>query len=449
MNMFRWISIVLLAVVTIGTGIWGYQENQEKNAILIQAENTYQRAFHELSYHMDLLHDKIGSSLAMNSKDRLSPQLVDIWRLTSEAHSNVGQLPLALLPFNKTEEFLSNIGDFTYQTAVRDLDNKPLTGKEMNTLEELYKQSGHIKDELREVQHLVLDNNLRWMDVQLALATQDEQSDNTIIDGFKTVEKHVEGFSEANNDTSIIGTATKDHAFKYLTGEKVDEQEAIDRSLKLFNTKNQQNLTVTESGEGSDVPLYSVSYENGNKKGYMDMTKQGGHPVTLLIDRPIQEKKISLYEGLEEAKTYLEQFDFENMVLYQSSEYDNIGVYSFVYNQDDVRVYSDAMEVKVGLDNGEILGFTARNYFMNHQDRQIPTPKLTVDEGKDKVNADLDIKEDHLAIIDNDLGEEVLVYEYLGVLGDETYRIFINVMDGREERVEKLSGAEINYSNTL
>lgn len=447
--MFRWISIVLLAVVTIGTGIWGYQENQEKNAILIQAENTYQRAFHELSYHMDLLHDKIGSSLAMNSKDRLSPQLVDIWRLTSEAHSNVGQLPLALLPFNKTEEFLSNIGDFTYQTAVRDLDNKPLTGKEMNTLEELYKQSGHIKDELREVQHLVLDNNLRWMDVQLALATQDEQSDNTIIDGFKTVEKHVEGFSEANNDTSIIGTATKDHAFKYLTGEKVDEQEAIDRSLKLFNTKNQQDLTVTESGEGSDVPLYSVSYENGNKKGYMDMTKQGGHPVTLLIDRPIQEKKISLYEGLEEAKTYLEQFDFENMVLYQSSEYDNIGVYSFVYNQDDVRVYSDAMEVKVGLDNGEILGFTARNYFMNHQDRQIPTPKLTVDEGKDKVNADLDIKEDHLAIIDNDLGEEVLVYEYLGVLGDETYRIFINVMDGREERVEKLSGAEINYSNTL
>lgn len=447
--MFRWISIVILAVITVGTGIWGYQENQEKNAILIQAENTYQRAFHELSYHMDLLHDKIGSSLAMNSKDRLSPQLVDIWRLTSEAHSNVGQLPLALLPFNKTEEFLSNIGDFTYRTAVRDLDNKPLSDKEMSTLEELYKQSGHIKDELRQVQHLVLDNNLRWMDVELALATQDEQSDNTIIDGFKTVEKHVEGFSEANNDTSIIGTSTKDHGFKYLTGEEINEQEAIDRSLKLFNTKNQQDLTVTKSGKGSDIPLYSVSYNNGNKKGYMDMTKQGGHPVTLLIDRPLQDKKISLNEGLEKAEAYLKDFDFEDMVLYQSSEYDNIGVYSFLYNQDNVRVYSDAMEVKVGLDNGEILGFTARNYFMNHQDRQIPTPKLTVDEAKDKVNADVDIKEDHLAIIDNDLGEEVLVYEYLGVLGDETYRIFINVMDGREERVEKLSGAEINYSNTL
>src|SRR5690625_7600541 len=87
--MVRWILIGALAIVNIATGMWGYQEHQEKNAILIQAENNYQRAFHELSYHMDLLHDKIGSSLAMNSRDRLSPQLVEIWRLTSEAHSNV------------------------------------------------------------------------------------------------------------------------------------------------------------------------------------------------------------------------------------------------------------------------------------------------------------------------------------------------------------------------
>src|SRR5690625_6129283 len=84
---------------------------------------------------MDLLHDKIVSSLAMNSKDSLSPQLVEIWRLTSEAHSNVGQLPLSLLPFNKTEELLSDIGDFTYQTAVRDLDEKPLSEKEIKSLD--------------------------------------------------------------------------------------------------------------------------------------------------------------------------------------------------------------------------------------------------------------------------------------------------------------------------
>ncbi|HLS60908.1 MAG TPA: germination protein YpeB [Virgibacillus sp.] len=445
--MIRWISIVVLSIGIIGTGLWGYQEHQEKNAVLIQAENTYQRAFHELSYHMDLLHDKIGSSLAMNSKDSLSPQLVEIWRLTSEAHSNVGQLPLSLLPFNKTEELLSDIGDFTYQTAVRDLDEKPLSEKEIKSLKSLYEQSGEIKDELRDVQHLVLDQNLRWMDVQLALATQDEQMDNTIIDGFETVEKQVKGYSESNVDSTILGASRKDHEFKHLRGKKINKKQAIEKGQDLFNIKDKQDLTATKSGEGADVSLYSVSYNNGDKNAYLDVTEKGGHPLTLLVDRPINDRKISLHEGLKKAEEYVKEFEFEDMVIFQSNEYDNIGVYSFLHNEDGTRVYSDAIEVKVALDNGDILGFTARNYFMNHKDRDLPKPKITDKEAKEKVNEQVEIKEEHLAVIDNDLGDEVLTYEYLGVLGDQTYRIFINAMDGREEKVEKLSGTEVNFTN--
>jgi len=445
--MIRWISIVVLSIGIVGTGVWGYQEHQEKNAVLIQAENTYQRAFHELSYHMDLLHDKIGSSLAMNSKDSLSPQLVEIWRLTSEAHSNVGQLPLGLLPFNKTEELLSDIGDFTYQTAVRDLEEKPLSKKEIKSLESLYKQSGEIKDELRDVQHFVLDENLRWMDVQLALSTQDEQMDNTIIDGFETVEKQVKGYSESNLDSTILGASSKEHEFKNLRGKKINEKQALEQGQALFNVKNKQDLTATKSGDGADVPLYSVSYNNGDKNGYLDITEKGGHPLTLLVDRPVKDRKISLHEGLQKAEKYVKDFDFEDMVIFQSNEYDDIGVYSFLHNKDGTRVYSDAIEVKVALDNGDILGFTARNYFMNHKDRDLPKPKITDKEAKEKVNEDVEIKEEHLAVIDNDLGDEVLTYEYLGVLGDQTYRIFINAMNGKEEKVEKLSGTEVNFTN--
>ncbi|MGM8365326.1 germination protein YpeB [Virgibacillus sp. W0181] len=440
--MIRGIIIGVLSIGVIGLGYFGYQEHQEKNAILIQAENTYQRSFHELSYHMDILHDKIGTSLAMNSEDRLSPQFVDIWRITSEALSNVGQLPLTLLPFNKTEEFLSDIGDFTYRTAVRDLNDDPLTDEELTIFKDLYKQAGDIKDELRQVQHVVLKDNLRWMDVQLALATEDQQSDNTIIDGFKTVEKKVEGFSEGSTDFAALGATTKEHQYKNISGEKISEKEALKISKELFQTKNEKNVTIAESGEGADVPTYSISYKNENKNAYMDMTQQGGHPITILVERPLQDKELSLNKGLQKAENYLKQFEFENMQIYQSTEFDGIGVYSFLYQEDNVRVYSDAIEVKVALDNGDILGLTARNYFMNHEDRNIAQPKLTAEEARDKVNSQVDIKEEHMAIIDNDLGEEVLTYEFLGVLNNETYRIFINALNGTEEKVEKLSGAE-------
>lgn len=444
--MIRWIMIGILAVGIAGVGYWGYQEHKEKNDVLIQAENTYQRAFHELSYHIDMLHDKIGSSLAMNSRDRLSPQLVDIWRLTSEAHSNVGQLPLNLLPFNKTAEFLSEIGKFTYQTAVRDLENDPLTEGETARLKELYTQSAEIKDELREVQHVVLKNNLRWMDVQLALSSQDEKSDHLVLDSFKTVEDKVTGYSEANENTTLMGTESDEHDYSFLTGKNLTEDEILEKSNELFKLADKNEIAITKSGEGSDIPFYSVSYQNGEKNAYMDITEQGGHPLALLVDREVETNKISLNEGLEKAKEYLEQFDYEGMEIYQSTQYSNIGLYSFLYNENGVRVYSDAIEVKVALDNGDILGFTARNYLMNHRKRDIPEPSISKEQAAEKVSQGLDIKEDHLAIINNDLQEEVLTYEFLAVLDDDTYRIFINAMNGTEEKIEKLSGAEINYS---
>src|SRR5699024_5898312 len=149
-------------------------------------------------------------------------------------------------------------------------------------------------------------------------------------------------------------------------------------------------------------------YRNGDKNAYMDMSQKSGHPISLLVDRPVGDKKISLNEGAEKAKDYINEFDFENMEISQISAYNNIGVYSFLYVDDDVHVYSDSIEVKVDLDNGDIIGLNARNYFMNHTDRDISETKITEEEAKDKVNPKVDIKEESLAVIDNDLGEEVL-----------------------------------------
>lgn len=444
--MVRWIVIAVLSIALIGTGVWGFQENRDKNAVLVQAENDYQRAFHELTYHVDLLNSEIGSALAMNSGNELSPQLVDIWRISSNAMSNVGQLPLGLLPFNKTEEFLSNISDFTYRTALRDLDDEPLDNEETEALENLYNQSNEIKNELRQVQHLALENNLRWMDVQVALTSQDEPQDNTIIDGLKTVEDKLDGFTETHANSPITGTPLQDHSYKNIIGEEVSEEKALEKSKQIFNISNEDDISITRSGEGADVSFYSISYENDRKRGYMDMSVKGGLPMTLLVEREVEEPKISLNEGMEIADGFLGKFPFEQLQVIGSTQFDNIGVYSYLYHQDGVRVYPDAIEVKVALDNGDILGLSAQNYLMHHTEREIPDPEISAEEAKENVNPNVEIQEENLAIIANDLGEEVFVYEFMGTLNNETYRIFINAMDGKEEKVEMLNGVERDYS---
>lgn len=447
--MFRWITIIVLSIAFFAVSVWGYKENEEKNAILIQAENTYQRAFHELTYHLDLLHDKIGVSLAMNSSSQLSPQLVEVWRLTSEAHSNVSQLPLALLPFSKTEEFLSEIGEFTYRTAVRDLDTIPLTEEEIKTLHELYYQAEDIKKDLREVQYLTLKNNLRWMDVQLALATEDEPLDNTIIDGFQTVEKKVEGFADGYTDSPLFADTREDKDYKQLKGDLISDQTALRRAREIFNAPSNSDLSIYESGDGAETPIYSISYDNETTFAYMDMAKYGGSPISLLIERPMEAKELSLNKGLEKAEKYLKEFGYDQMKVFRSSEYDHIGVYSFAYVENEIMIYPDSIEVKVALDNGDVLGFAAQNFLKNHHNRDIEEPAISIEEAKEAINENIEIQKESLAIIDNDFDEEVLTYEILGTYNDETYRIYINALDGSEEKIERLTGTEIDYSQVF
>jgi spore germination protein len=447
----RVLLITVLSLGVAGTAFWGYQEHREKNAILQNAENNYQRAFHDLAYHVDILHDKIGATLAMNSRSSLSPALAEVWRLTSEAHNDVGQLPLTLLPFNKTEEFLAQIGDFSYQAAIRDLDKEPLNEKEYTALQGLYKQAADIQDELRKVQHLVLKNNLRWMDVELAIATGKQSTDNTIIDGFKTVEKTVEGYSETDFGPAFINMQKKDENFKHLKGEKIKKNEAIKTAKKYAALGENVNVKVEENGKGSDYGFFSVTIQNKKDKleTNMDITKKGGYPIWFLIARDVKNQAISLNDASNKAIQFLKDNGFENLDLFESSQYDNIGVFTFVTNENNIRIYPDAIKVKVALDNGQLIGFSANDYLKSHHTRKLPTPVQTKEQARTKINPNLQVMDDRLVVILNDLNQEVLCYEFMGVLGEDTFRIFINSENGMEEKVEKLKNAEPIYEDVV
>jgi spore germination protein len=99
--------------------------------------------------------------------------------------------------------------------------------------------------------------------------------------------------------------------------------------------------------------------------------------------------------------------------------------------------------MKVALDNGDVLGYEAKGYVLNHQaDRKIAKPKLSAQEAKEKVNKNLKVQEEYLSLIELEAGQYQLCYELLGTIENETYRIFINADTGKEEKVEKMKHAE-------
>ncbi|NIK12320.1 germination protein YpeB [Alkalibacillus almallahensis] len=438
----RWIIYIVLLIGLVGAIIWGYQEQQEKNAILIKAENNYQRAFHDLTYRMDELDEKISTVLAMNAPSNISPQMANIWKITSEAKADVSQLPLSLLPFNQTKQLLNQIGDFAYDVSIRDLNDQPLNDQELQALRELKDQSNQMKSDLRQVQNQVLTDGVRWMDIEVSVATND-QRDDEVLKGLQVVEEDAGQF----DGLSQLNDSENDKKQVELDGETYNQDDIEQVVTDYFELNEQTELTVTETGKGSEVPIYNVSFDTDSFHGYAEVTEQGGNVLSYLLNRDIGESTKSLHDGRLVAETLLKDLDYEQVEMVESKQYEKVGVYKFVHVHDDIYYYPDEIQVKVALDDGQVTGVTARDFILNENKREKREfePTLTEEEAIDYIHDQIDVQTTRLAVIETEESGEVLAYEVLGTIDGTTYRVYINANDGFEERVERLTQSEEVY----
>ncbi|WP_438445862.1 germination protein YpeB [Gorillibacterium sp. sgz5001074] len=429
-----------MTLAFLGTAVWGYQENQEKNAVLIKAENQYQRAFHDLSYHMEQLQSEMGKTIAANSdsSDYYRRGLANVWRLASQAQNEINQLPLTLLPFNNTEEFLSNISNFTYRTAVRDLTKNPLSPDEQNTLQELYKRSKEMTSQLQDVQSKVLNQNLRWMDVETALATQSKQMDNTIVDGFKTVDKKVQEYGELNWGPTMA-TLYQKRSYGTLPGMEINGDEAKAKAAQFVQAQDANALQVTENGGGTEYSSFTVRGKHPyyGQDMQLDLTKKGGHIIYYMAARDVQEKNIDIKGAREAAQEFLDAHELRDMVPVNYDEYENVASFTFAHKVGNVTVYPEKIVVKVALDNAEVTGMQASDYLYEQKSRTFTAPSLSEEQARKELNPSFQNESVTLAWIKNDLDQEVLCYEFTGKINGSGYRIYINGDTGLEEKIEE------------
>lgn len=444
--MYRRLSSILFPVMSllfIGSLYWGYQEHQEKNSILIKAENQYQRAFHDLTYHVERLHRQLGNTLAVNSTSQGYHRkgLVNVWRLTSQAQNEISQLPLTLLPFNEAENFLSHIANFAYKTAVRDLSKQPLSPGEFETMKTLYAKSEEIAKDLHAVQNNVLAKSLRWMDVEAAIASEKQNNDNLIVDGFKTVDKKVSEYPEINWGPSV-SSMYQTRSIKMLGGKPVTAED-IRKKAAEFIGGNGASIQVTENGKGTEFASYSanVASDNNNRQ-QLDYTQKGGRLISYMNFRDIGNQNVNLEQARSGAEKFLERIGFKGMKAVSYDAFNGAGTYTFVTNQNGVLIYPDKLTVKVALDNGDVVGLQAADYVYEHRERKLSKPQISKAAARKALNPNMRIKSDNMALIHSELGEEVLCYEFTGEINGSIYRIYINSESGVEESIEELSHAD-------
>jgi len=440
--MYKRLSAVLFPIMTIlliGAMYWGYQEHQEKNTVLMKAENQYQRAFGDLTYYVSQLNNQLGNTLAVNSTsmDYHRKGLVNVWRISGEAQNQIAQLPLSYLPFVDANNFLSRVSNFAYKTAVRDLTKQPLSEEEIGTLQSLYKNSSEISNELDQLQKNIMASSLRWMDVELALSVNEADTENPVISGLRGVNEGVGRYSELNWGPAVNSMYSDDN-IELLSGVPVTAEQVVDLASQYTGVPKEQ-IEVTENGKESDYPTFTALVKEDDNDKKLTFSAKGGKLLSFVHMRDVNSAELTIEQAKAKAENYLQEHGFNNMATVSYDEFGNSGTFTFVYNQDDVFIYPDKIMVKVALDNGEIVSFQGNEFAAHHRERPINEPVVSLTDAKKALNPNLRTKEQRMAVIKGDLGTEVLCYEFTGTINDNLYRIYINSDTAIEETIEKLS----------
>jgi spore germination protein len=175
----------------------------------------------------------------------------------------------------------------------------------------------------------------------------------------------------------------------------------------------------------------------------MDFTKKGGQLVYYMHPRSVSETKLDVRQARDVASEFLDQRGYNNMSAVSYDQYHNVANLTFAKRENDITIYPQQINVTVALDNGEISGLQTTDYVFGQKERKFAAPKVNAEEARKTLSGAMEITSKSLAVIKDNMDQEVLCHEFLGRMNGNHYRIYVNGETGVEEKVETIRPQEV------
>ena len=436
-----WIAPTILGIALIMAIVWGYNEYTTKNQLGVALENHYQRLFFDVKKHVENVQVDLSKALLSESRDQNVLLLSRIMNEAYSAQDKLGQMPITHAETAKTEKFLNQAADYSYHLIQNHLKGKPLTMEQRKTLANLQDNSSVFNNELAKLQSQLADKTFLMGSLNRRQTKKVQQANEKVLStSIGSVERVMEKTPELIYDGPFSDQMLNRKPLG-LSGKEVSKQQAEKVARDFFGADRVKNITSFEEGKDASqvrIPSHTFNlYPKNTSKElavYMGVSKKGGKVLWLANPRPVSKASLSIKQAQDKALKYLKDKGFDSMEPNYYLRYDGTVLFNFVYKEKDVTIYPDLIKVKVALDNGEIVGFDASSYYLNHHNRDIEEANITIEEARDKVKVDFDIDSIRLALIPKGK-EEVLCYEFKGKYRNADYIVYINALNGEEEQI--------------
>lgn len=440
----HWIAPSILSLLLIAALVWGYNQFHIRNEYEVALENQYQRLFYDVKKHVENVQVNISKALVASSKERNILIFSEIMNDANFAQDKLAQLPISHADVANTEKFLAQAADYSYFLIQRHLEGEDISPEQRKALTDLQVNSAAFNNELNALHDTLADSNFLYgVASTMGLASR-KVADQGIGAGLQTSLANVETGVSETPELIYDGPFADQMIHRKPVGlpqNKVSMEEAEKAARDFFGGDRIVEVEPFELGEDVAelrIPAYTFNLYLENQQRdlavYTGVSQQGGKVLWFANPRPISTTKVSLEEAERIALDFLKEKGFDSMEPNYSLQNDGYSLFNFVYKQDDVTIYPDLVKVKVALDTGEVIGFDASAYYLNHQDRTFESPKLDLDEARGRLRTEFAIDSERLALIPKGKNE-VLCYEFKGKYEDSDFIVYVNVENGREEQI--------------
>ena len=423
----------LFTVVAVCLGVFGLYERYKAKAYEQSLEDTYNRAFFELTGYVDDIDSLLAKAMLATDAGELASISNELSVQANSAKACLAQLPITEIQLDKTEKFLSQVGDYTYTLSQSLIDDKTVSSAEYKNLTSLGGFATSLNNTLAELCSEVYSGRVRFGDNQrITLVKTVYATDEHPL---SAVEKEFGEYPSLIYD-GPFSEHIENMSPKMLENKReISAQEAQKIASQFLGNDRAEAAGETEN---SSMNSYIFRIKRGGEEESLAITKRGGCVVYYMKNRRIFAEKIPMETAINKAKSYLSDKGYKDMTESYYEKANGVATINFAYKQGDVVCYSDLIKVKVALDDGEVIGLETNGYIMNHHVREMPSPKLTKQDARGKISPHLSIDNVSLALIPKDSKREVLCYEFKGTSNGRNFLVYVNAVNGKQEDIRIL-----------
>lgn len=430
-NLVAIIAVLITIIIALGITIYKKQETY-----VAASRNEYNMVFYELVDYMQNVENYLAKAQITKSAEHGAETLTSLWREANLAQTYLAMLPIESQELENTQKFLNQVSDYSYSLSRKNIKDEELTDEDLKNLKDLHNYSLELSNTLNQLSEDLNNGRISWKDLTskgtVAFA---QQVSNISKDSFSNLEENFHEYSGLIYDGAYSEHLTNGSK-KAVTGDEIDEDTAEQKVKQFIGENKIKQISRLGLSENANIQGYNFSLQTNEEDNInISISQIGGHIISMNSDREVGAEIISQEEANEKAKNFLNEKGFPNMQETYYLKQDGIVTINYAYKQNDVVMYPDLIKVKVALDNGEVLGLETTGYLNSHCNRDTSNIKISSETAKSKLNKNLQIESEGLAVIPTEWETEILCYEFKGKVDDTEFLVYINAENGDEEDI--------------